>query len=304
MTELAAHSSYQRDSTMYRREGMPRLKFDNVLHIYRDLKAYLRLDAGIGRNIPARAGERGGSSHGESDKMRQLLANEAFTALGPWVTAFEVAGERSGGNFNPANDVRIKRFYEAFPQASKGRILELGSLEGGHSVVLAKRAAGLVALEGREENLRRARFIKRLYGLSNVEFGQADLETNELSELGEFDAVFCSGLLYHLPEPRALLERVARVSPNLYIATRVTSDEGEDLQVRDGVEGRPYAEGGIAKPLAGLSAEAFWPTLGGLEKLLLECGFTKTRRLTVRSQGLAGAERGPMAEIAAWRDYL
>lgn len=284
---------------------MPRLKLDKVLHIRRNLKAYLRLDAGVGRNVPEPRGKRDGSSHGEPDKMRRALAREAFTALGPWVTGFRLPSlgdELFGGSFDPSNDGRIKRFYDAFPEASRGRVLELGSHEGGHSVVLAKRARELVALEGREDNLKRARFIKRLYGLPNLKFGQANLEAKDLSELGEFDAVFCSGLLYHLPEPRALLEQAARVSPNLYVATRVTSEEREGLEIRDGVEGRSYTEGGIAKPLAGLSEDAFWPTLQGLEGLLEESGFAQTRRLTVRSQGVAGAERGPMAEIAAWRD--
>lgn len=284
---------------------MPRFRFNNVFHIRSNLKAYLRLEAGVGKQVPGRLGENDNPSDSnastDESRMCRTLARAAFASLGPWVTSFKVAGEHSGGAFDPSDDARIKRFHAAFPKASKGSLLELGSHEGGHSVVLAKRARKLLALEGREDNLKRARFIKGAYELSNVECHQANLETKDLSELGEFDAVFCSGLLYHLPRPRALLEQACKVSPNLYIATRVTSD-GEGLQVRDRVEGRAYSEGGLKKPMAGLSEDAFWPTLEALEALLKECGFTHTRRLAMRSQGISGSERGPMAELAAWRE--
>ena len=64
-----------------------------------------------------------------------------FERLKPWVTKFHIAGSDYGGNFDALNDARIAQFFEIFPAVET--VIELGSLEGGHSFALARRSSML-----------------------------------------------------------------------------------------------------------------------------------------------------------------
>lgn len=107
----------------------------------------------------------------------------------------------------------MQQFFESFPNLRS--ILELGSPEGGHTFVLAGHPGveRVLAIEGRLANVEKAKFIGSLLGISNVEFKQANLEELELTSLGQFDAIFCCGLLYHLPEPWKLISQAPLVAP-------------------------------------------------------------------------------------------
>ena len=76
------------------------------------------------------------------------------------------------------------QFAEAFPGVR--RILELGSLEGGHTFALGALAGvdEVVAIEGRTENVERARVVQRALGVDNVKFVVGNLETMDLAPLG------------------------------------------------------------------------------------------------------------------------
>lgn len=206
-----------------------------------------------------------------------------FEKRGPWVTRFVIDGVEYGGGSDAMKDVRVDQFFRFFPNA--GRILELGSLEGGHTFNLASRPGAdyVLGVEGRRENVERAEFVRGLLGVENVEFRTANLEEADLASFGEFDAVFCSGLLYHLPEPWKLIEQISRVSPNLFVWTHYARGDvaDSDLQVlkgarntvRNGLEGWEYREGGLKDPLSGMSPSSFWPTLDGLRDMLKTHGF-------------------------------
>jgi len=195
-----------------------------------------------------------------------------FERRKPWVTKFRLHGVEYGGQFDALNDDRISQFFQYFPQAAT--ILELGALEGGHSFALANRPTveRVVAAEGRSSNIDKALFVQRLLNSDKVKFVQANLENFELSPLGNFDAVFCSGLLYHLPEPWKLIEQCAGVSPNLFIWTHYAG-ENEAQETLQGLRGKWHQEGGLLDPLSGLSKRSFWPTLGSLVSMLTANGF-------------------------------
>ncbi len=61
---------------------------------------------------------------------------EEFNLRGPWITKFEINGISYGGNFDGMRDNRIVQFFDEFPEVKT--VLELGSLEGGHSFALAQ----------------------------------------------------------------------------------------------------------------------------------------------------------------------
>lgn len=193
-----------------------------------------------------------------------------FENLAPWVFRFRIENADYGGAVSAIGDIRVEWFRRFAPEAR--RILELGSLEGAHTVMLAEQATKVVAIEGREANIRRAELVRRVLGVRNVEFVQGNLETMELAPLGHFDAVFCSGLLYHLPEPWTLLEQLPRIAPKLLIWTHYADEASADV-LRDGRRGRVHIEGGLDEPLSGMSPTAFWPTLGSLVQLLTMSGY-------------------------------
>ena len=203
-------------------------------------------------------------------ESRDLAAE--FATLGPWIYQFQIAGQTYGGGISAVGDVRVERFLGYAPKART--ILELGSLEGAHSFILAENAERIVALEGREANLRKARFVQQLLEIRNVKFEQANLEEADLTPFGKFDAVFCCGLLYHLPEPWRLLERLPAVAPLLFIWTQYAADN-EARDIGRGLRGKTHIEGGADEPLSGLSPTATWLTLASLRDLLRACGYKR-----------------------------
>ena len=204
--------------------------------------------------------------------MKEELTKE-FAELGPWVYQFEVAGEIYGGGISAVGDVRVERFFRYVPNATT--ILELGALEGAHSFIFARRpeTKRVVALEGREANLRKARFVQELLGIQNVEFAHANLEHADLKEFGTFDAVFCCGLLYHLPAPWQLLQQLPAIAPLVFIWTQY-APEDQARDIGNGLRGKIQVEGGADEALSGMSPTATWLTLPSLRELLSSSGYT------------------------------
>ena len=156
--------------------------------------------------------------------MSDSAVAAAFASHRPWITKYELRGASSGGWFDAPNDPRLGLFRGCFPEAR--RILELGSLEGGHTIGLARLPGieSVLGLEGRAPNLERARLAQELYAVPNIEFQRANLEQTRLADFGRFDAIYCCGLLYHLPEPWKLIEQFAGVAPGFFLWTHYCSE--------------------------------------------------------------------------------
>jgi len=90
------------------------------------------------------------------------------------------------------------------------RIADLGCLEGGYAVEFARMGFQVLGLEVRESNFAACRFVKSRVDLPNLEFVR-DNAWN-IAAYGEFDAVFCCGLLYHLDRPREFLRLLSSVT--------------------------------------------------------------------------------------------
>jgi SAM-dependent methyltransferase len=204
--------------------------------------------------------------------MKEELTKE-FEELGPWIFQFRIDGCDYGGGISAEGDIRLERFFHFAPEART--VLELGSLEGAQTFIMARRSGveRVVALEGREANLRKARFVQGLLRLRNVEFAQANLESTDLAAFGKFDAIFCCGLLYHLPDPWRLIEQMAPLAPKLFIWTQYAA-EHEAHDVGRGLRGKIHTEGGADEPLSGMSATATWLTLDSLREVLRTSGYT------------------------------
>ncbi len=281
---------------------MPDVRLDGVFRVFGNLKLYTALRLGMTRGpaeelVKSDDAKNRQNGSGDNNRLVHLLLEDAFAARGPWRTKFKVAGRTYGGRFDASPDPRLRMFLENFPNA--GRVLELSCLEGGHSVIMAAHPGvqSVLALEGREDNIRRALLVKKIYGANNLRIVQANLEKEHLEKHGAFDTVYCSGLLYHLPNPLFLLRNIVQVTRTLYLSTHVAEDDSPDLIIRHEVEGKLYKEGGMKDPLSGMSENSFWPTLEGLEQILRRTGFTQIKHLEHRKDH----PNGPLVTLIARR---
>jgi hypothetical protein len=211
-----------------------------------------------------------------------------------WITQFVIDEKVYGGRYDAAGDGRLAQFEQAFPLRS--RIVEMGSLEGGHTFKLAQMSgvSQVIALEGRDYNLRKAEFVRGLLGIRNVEFHHADLEKAELTKYGQFDVCFSAGLLYHLPEPWIHLAQVRKATKNIFLWTHY-ADPAKVNEERHGYPGWSYKEYGFDDPLSGLSGTSYWPSLDGLKRMLADAGFPRIEII----QDDFGHRDGPAVTLSA-----
>jgi len=134
-----------------------------------------------------------------------------------------------------ADDARtrtIKSLIRSFLDPTRPlRILDLGSLEGGLTLEMAREGWDATGIEGRQDNFEKAELIREFYettqALDNLHFQHRDVKTLSRARDGEWDAILCCGLLYHLDNPFALLETLADMTaPNglLFLDTHVAPD--------------------------------------------------------------------------------
>jgi uncharacterized protein DUF1698 len=196
------------------------------------------------------------------------------SALAPWIFQFRVGERLYGGSLDPSQDARLPQFLNFAPHART--ILELGALEGAHTFRLANASnvQRVVAIEGRITNLRKAEFVQQLLGITGVKFVHADLETMHIQWLGSFDAVFASGILYHLAMPWLLLRQLAKVAPKLFLWTHYCPASSADTFL-SGYHGLFYPEGGFEDPLSGLCSLSFWFTRQSLFAALRDAGYSR-----------------------------
>jgi 2-polyprenyl-3-methyl-5-hydroxy-6-metoxy-1,4-benzoquinol methylase len=118
------------------------------------------------------------------------------------------------------------------------RVLDLACLEGMYSVELARKGATVVAIEGREANIAKAAFAKRVLRLDTIQLIRDDVRNLSREQHGEFDVVLCLGILYHLdwPDVFAFLERVANVCSGFAIIATHTSVAAAELRTHRGRE--------------------------------------------------------------------
>jgi SAM-dependent methyltransferase len=192
----------------------------------------------------------------------------------------------------PAGDeVKLRRVTQLALDVCGGslsgvRVLDLASLEGMYALEFARRGAQVVAIEGREANVEKARFAARALELE-VDFQLGDVRDLGIERHGEFDLVLALGILYHLDAPDLfpLVGRIATVCRRaLIVDTGVGSAATEEL-AHDGhayrgvrlVEHVPESTDAerlqaVWSSLDNLTAVAL--TRPSLERLLAQHGFT------------------------------
>lgn len=138
---------------------------------------------------------------------------------GEWSSALpDRLGVTAGGAALFA-DGRISWLIDHLGGVDGWQVLELGPLEAGHSAMLHDAGAEVIAVEGSTRAYLKCLIVKELLGLDRCHFLLGDfLEYLRTTDV-HADLVVASGVLYHAPDPIALLEAIGSVTDRVGIWT-------------------------------------------------------------------------------------
>ena len=132
------------------------------------------------------------------------------------------------------------------------RVLELGPLEGGHSYQLEQLgAAHVTAIDADPQSYLKCLIVKEALRLKRCSFLLGDALAFLRSDTGHYDLVFCSGLMYELPDPISLIKACCDISNRCFVWTHYYDADcpaaPHDRTVRDvtveGFEARYHESG-------------------------------------------------------------
>ena len=158
--------------------------------------------------------------------------------ISPGLFTIEPAAQDQANKRAQLYSVLIKTFLRR--EIDGLRILDLGCLEGGISIELAKNGANCVGVDVRAYHLAKADFAARAIGVhERCKWVEGDLTLNcAWGSLGKFDVIICSGLLYHIdgPDLLPLLCNMVKFSNNsglTIIDTNITTKTDQTFKVTD-----------------------------------------------------------------------
>jgi len=174
------------------------------------------------------------------------------------------------------------------------KIADVGCLEGCYTAEFARAGYDATGIEVRAVNMKKCQFVSDSLGLPNLRFVQDDAAN--LADHGPFDAVLCSGLLYHLENPAAFLQTLADTTRRVLLlethyATRRRSPswalyrpwQFSRMIIHEGNPGRWYREYADDAPQEQVenalwasygNPRSFWIEKRHLLRRLLEVGFS------------------------------
>lgn len=140
-----------------------------------------------------------------------------------------------------ANGVKVRRIMQitrdlARRPFAKLRILDLGCGEGVYAIEAGLRGADVLALDARTERMDMGAACAARHGLDNVRFLQRDVREVTRDAYGEFDVVYCLGLLYHLdvPDLFRVLENLNSLCAGMLVVDTLVSLDGGSEAVHGG----------------------------------------------------------------------
>lgn len=100
-------------------------------------------------------------------------------------------------------------------------VLELGPLEAGNTYNLERLGASVLAIEANVEAYLKCLIVKEIAGLSRARFLLGDFNKFLAATSDRFDVVYCSGVLYHMPDPISSIEMIAKVTNKVFVWSHV-----------------------------------------------------------------------------------
>lgn len=197
----------------------------------------------------------------------------SFNTCGRWHCSFPK-------DINDATEPRIEELAKRFDIAG-ARVLELGCLEGMHSLILQKLGAReVIAIEGRQENFSKCLIVKNAYALDRCRFLFGDLNDILPTVSGPFDLCLALGVIYHLDDPVKTIYQIAKMASRIFVWSHYAIPEfpaGEISEIR--YNGCVYRGKHVTEDtdhyLSGLDKMSFWLLEEDLIKVVHDAGFNK-----------------------------
>lgn len=183
---------------------------------------------------------------------------------------------------------RLLNFAFSGREPEKIRICDLGCYEGGYTLELARLGYQALGIEGRAVNFATCRWLADQWRLPNLSYVHDDVRN--LRVYAPFDAVYASGLLYHLDAPTAFISLLGDVCSRLLVINTHLAEETVRPRFRgklsaltrhEGMEGRwyeessddPSADDATLRRSAVGNRRSFWLTRASLFAALRAAGF-------------------------------
>jgi SAM-dependent methyltransferase len=201
-------------------------------------------------------------------------------------------GEASVPQQGQANALKVRRIMQLTRDLTRGdvaelRILDLACGEGVYAIEAGLRGGQVVAIDGRTARMDEGAAIARRLGLSRIRFEQGDIRHVTVATHGQFDVVYCLGILYHLDslDVFRVLEHVRDLARQLVVIdthVALEADAAAEYQGRR-YRGSRHREHGDTDSEATRRGRvlmsldntfSFWFTRADLIRLLVDVGFT------------------------------
>lgn len=288
---------------------MPRIQQDLILRIARNVSAFLRLDAGIGKNVPEDPKDLLKQSNQRIKELQKSVSlqnrtppkkesNNDAEGSGVQDTKIRPSGHTDHDEVitqpneiikqthalpEPDTSVRIlTRFRSIISTLKSGKMLDLGTGHGKFALEAVELGWDVTAVDARtvripdpesEENAERAELIRA------VNWIQADVREFEINE-GDYELICILGLIHHLELEAQiqLLKRCshtptllrARVAPGIV----VTEPPYEGLYYRE--PGKTRAHRDLLPGVAWGNDFSFRHTEESLLRMARDCGYDLT----------------------------
>lgn len=121
--------------------------------------------------------------------------------------------------YSDITEARIQHLKSlGLPLAGKS-VIDVGCGIGRLSVFFTELGCKVFCVDGRLENIQK---LRKLY--PSCKSAVVDLETHQILEYGDFDIVFCYGLLYHLSDPFGFLKNAYKICNEMMIIETCITD--------------------------------------------------------------------------------
>jgi len=201
--------------------------------------------------------------------LSKKILNEVNNLL-PWHTKTNISRDIILGksqNSNKRNyiekipDDRITNL-DSLINLSDKTVLEMGCLEGSHTLGLLQYAKEVVSIDCRPVNVIKTLTRLSFHGKTSRVFC-FNADDLSVDNYGFYDVIFHCGVLYHLKDPISHLNNIFKMCNYIFLDTHVT--EGSNKIV---------PENNWKAPFAGKDDTALWLNVDELEKICTDNSFT------------------------------
>jgi 2-polyprenyl-3-methyl-5-hydroxy-6-metoxy-1,4-benzoquinol methylase len=164
-------------------------------------------------------------------------------------------------------------------------ILELGPLEGAHTYQLAKLGADrILAIEANAEAFLKCLVVKEILRTPRCRFLLGDCLKFLQESRGQFDMIFCSGVLYHMANPFELIKAISRHTGRVFLWTHYYDPDipleparSPKVVICDGLEltfyEQAYGDPDYGKFWGGNAPTASWLSREAIEQCFRHFGY-------------------------------